>query len=337
MPTTSPLDTEHRYRSGAAARLANISVNTLRIWERRYQVVAPPLTDSGHRLYSLLDVRRLTLLGELSRQGHAIGTIAHRSLADLATLAAVVPSQSPRASAPTPTPGVSAQVTVIGTGLAQRISAASFHRQGSPWAWQLAAVHDDLSSAAASSPDPALACAPGADTLLLIQLTSLLPDVVADILTLAREGSFKRVVVLYGFGPERCADALRNAGAHVRRGPLSDRELATLLPSAPAQAPVSASWSDPPPPSRRFDDRSLQALASMPSTVSCECPRHLAELVGQLAGFENYSAECNNRSAADAVLHAYLHQIAGSARAMLEEALAEVLVQEGIALPEHAA
>ena len=56
---TSVSSEQPRYRSGAVARMAHIPVSTLRIWERRYQVIDPAVTDSGHRLYTGADVERL--------------------------------------------------------------------------------------------------------------------------------------------------------------------------------------------------------------------------------------------------------------------------------------
>ena len=56
--------------------------------------------------------------------------------------------------------------------------------------------------------------------------------------------------------------------------------------------------------SRRYDDGTLSQLAMLSSAVKCECPRHLAELITSLSGFERYSAECESRSPRDAELHA---------------------------------
>lgn len=75
-----------RYRSGEAARLARMPAATLRIWERRYAVVSPPKTASGHRLYSDDDLRRLRLIKTLVDQGHSIGTIAGLDWEALKTL-----------------------------------------------------------------------------------------------------------------------------------------------------------------------------------------------------------------------------------------------------------
>ena len=86
-------------------------------------------------------------------------------------------------------------------------------------------------------------------------------------------------------------------------------------------------------PPRRYDDATLTAIAALPSSVACECPRHVAELLMQLDGFEAYSAACASRGPADAALHAHLHQVAGRARALFESALERVAHHEGLSLP----
>jgi hypothetical protein len=85
-------------------------------------------------------------------------------------------------------------------------------------------------------------------------------------------------------------------------------------------------------PSRRFDDRSLTQIAQASTTLYCECPRHVVELLLSLGTFEHYSAECENRSPTDAAIHRYLQRVAGSARALFEDALVLVAKSEGLAL-----
>ena len=64
------------YRSGAAARLDGLPVETLRIWERRYSLSDAERSEHGQRLYSAEQVARLGLLKQLVDQGHAIGVLA---------------------------------------------------------------------------------------------------------------------------------------------------------------------------------------------------------------------------------------------------------------------
>jgi hypothetical protein len=58
------------------------------------------------------------------------------------------------------------------------------------------------------------------------------------------------------------------------------------------------------------------------------------ELLQTIGSFERYSAECENRSPADADLHRYLHRVAGAARCIFEEALVRLARAEGFPLPD---
>jgi DNA-binding transcriptional MerR regulator len=64
------------YPIGTAARLAGIPPETLRIWERRYQLLSPGRTGGGHRLYSEDDVALLRCVKLLVDAGMRIGAVA---------------------------------------------------------------------------------------------------------------------------------------------------------------------------------------------------------------------------------------------------------------------
>jgi MerR family transcriptional regulator, light-induced transcriptional regulator len=64
------------YPIGTAARLAGIPPETLRIWERRYQLLSPGRTGGGHRLYSEDDVALLRCVKVLVDAGMRIGAVA---------------------------------------------------------------------------------------------------------------------------------------------------------------------------------------------------------------------------------------------------------------------
>jgi hypothetical protein len=117
------------------------------------------------------------------------------------------------------------------------------------------------------------------------------------------------------------------------------RHVATTTASTTFAAAASRASDRPPADSgpsaspRRWDDAALVDFASRSTTVACECPRHVAELLVQLSYFERYSAECENRNTADAALHAYLALVAADARARFESALERVALHEGLLLP----
>ncbi|MBC8119492.1 MAG: MerR family transcriptional regulator, partial [Burkholderiaceae bacterium] len=80
------------YRSGVAARLSGVPVDTLRIWERRYSVIGPRLSAGRQRLYSMVDIRRLALIKQLVDMGHPIGTIASLGADELLAMQAATRS-----------------------------------------------------------------------------------------------------------------------------------------------------------------------------------------------------------------------------------------------------
>lgn len=65
------------YSIQMAAKISNVGVHTIRIWERRYNAVTPPRDESGHRVYSKIDVEKLSLLNELCLIGFSISKIAN--------------------------------------------------------------------------------------------------------------------------------------------------------------------------------------------------------------------------------------------------------------------
>ena len=83
--------TNSRYRIGLVSHLTGISTHQLRIWERRYEAVAPARSEGGDRLYSDSDIARLRTLKRLSDWGHSIGRVAQLREKELDELMAVRP------------------------------------------------------------------------------------------------------------------------------------------------------------------------------------------------------------------------------------------------------
>ena len=73
------------YPIRAVAKQTGISIDTLRAWEKRYQVVAPQRDERG-RLYTEADVQRLSLLNAAVEKGHAIGRVAALNNEELQSL-----------------------------------------------------------------------------------------------------------------------------------------------------------------------------------------------------------------------------------------------------------
>ena len=75
-----------RHPIAVVAERTGLSQDVLRMWERRYQAVAPTRTPGGERLYSNADVERLRLLDAAVTAGRRIGGVARLSTSELARL-----------------------------------------------------------------------------------------------------------------------------------------------------------------------------------------------------------------------------------------------------------
>ncbi len=330
-PTTDP----SLHRSGAVARMLRMPVATLRVWERRYGLVQPALSASGQRLYSADDVRRLALIKQLTDLGHAIGSLAPLDMAHLQRVAAthaqtLADSHRREFAGAAPLPPARAwRLAVIGAALGGRLQRpALLRRVGQPVS--LLGPFDNAAQAAAALQASEV-------DAVLIHEPHLHEGWRAAIDAAAPSLAGVPKAVLYGFAADAVCDALATAGTALLRDPQPDAVVAQWLHSlslaSAAPQPAAGRPAPEPVPPRRWDDAALADFARLSSTVACECPRHVAELLVQLSHFESYSAECEHRHAADAELHAYLRQVAAGSRARFEAALEHVALHEGLLLP----
>ena len=83
-----PIDysTIPKYKIGAVSRLTGLTVDVVRVWQRRYQAITPQRSEGGSRLYSDSDVARLRKLRQAVELGHSIGQIAKLPDSELETL-----------------------------------------------------------------------------------------------------------------------------------------------------------------------------------------------------------------------------------------------------------
>ncbi len=337
-----PTDAEvPRHRSGAVARMVRMPVATLRVWERRYAVAQPALSPSGQRLYSAADVQRLALLKRLSDLGHAIGGLAGLDMAQLQAVAATHAGGLP---APRPQPSAAHgkrqaassrawHLVVVGAALAARLQRPAVVR-----AWQMGLTGQvgrqslRLSGPYADVAQAAAAVGRKAVDALLVHEPRLHDGWLDQCDAAAPAFAAVPKAVLYRFASDAVCERLALAGVQLLREPQADAVIGQWLRGLARPAPAAQAAATAPPP-RRFDDTVLADIAGLSSTVACECPRHVAELLMQLSHFEAYSADCALRSPADAALHAHLQQVAAASRALFEGALERVALHEGLLLP----
>ena len=324
MSTVQP--TGPRFRIGAVSKTTGIPVSTLRIWETRYGAFSPVKTEGKQRLFEEQDVSKALLLKQLCSEGHAISAIASLDLAQLRRMSNLQHSMPPKL-AKNDDPLC---LAVVGLGMANRIESKKFTLGFRQVKLKVTDVLADLDAAKTAQLSKQ-------SQVLLVKVSTLQTNVHASIQALIQKHKFAQTIVIYNFAPESVVQAMKFSGLMVRREPISDSELAELLQSVLFVDPARAQefgTSGTVISSRKYSDETLARVAGISTNVLCECPRHVAELIAQLASFEEYCQECLDRNEDDAHLHAYLRSISGSARSLFENALEKIAQHEGIDLRE---
>jgi DNA-binding transcriptional MerR regulator len=318
------------YGIGTVSRLTGISTHTLRVWERRYRAVDAERSESGRRLYSRRDIERLTVMKHLVDRGEPIGHVAKLSQDELVERLQAyeqhVAQREQMSSAPVRAALFGETFRVNTTDDLDGISVVTREAD-------LAAFRADIKRL---RPEALVLEFPGIDA----GTRGLVSD-------LRRLSSASHVVVVYNFARTADLEALVDQWTTLLRAPIDRSDLQRVLrnvtstaagsPAEEAAGPTAlapeATGEIPP---RRYTRAQLSNMARQSTTVECECPKHLVDLVLNLTAFEAYSAACENRSPADAALHAYLHETTARAREMIEQALHRVVVAEGISVDDAA-
>jgi MerR family transcriptional regulator, light-induced transcriptional regulator len=304
---------KHQYAIGVVARRTQTHPETIRVWERRYELIVPGRSETGRRLYSENDIAKLTLVKRLTELGHAVSSLAKLSTDELrdrltASLASEPSNNSQQLS----------KLRIVFANDALRL------RLGRDLL-----IHDDITVVDFPSKNASSVMDPQAD-IVIVDLVTLNEESLSQVRDYLSVTGCESAVVIFNYGTKKFILELEDAGVVCLKGSVAAAEIyrvcrsikRTLFSSRPAP---SKSVSSP-----RFTNEQLSRIAALTSKIACECPNHLAELIINLSAFEKYSSECANRNQEDAQLHSQLNQAAGASRLILEESLVRLMEIEGI-------
>ena len=307
------------YGIGTVARLTGLKPDTLRVWERRYGLGASHKSDTGRRQYTQSDMEHLQLVAALVNDGARIGEIAGSERKTLEMLIRqrglaareAMPRSKPRA-------------VFIGKGLCDWLD----KHQGC-----ISNVSARLARIDASAIDTEALGSDHDNDVLVVECASLSSTSVGRLLDLQKAKVAGRIIVSYQFGNSHWLEELEAAGIVPMSFPPDSGKLAFEIAKGVAETDVLAGESNladimvakP----RQFAAAELSAAANLKSTLDCECPRHIAELITALSNFEEYSASCSIDNWRDAAVHSCIYAYTGQARHLMEKALQAVLEERG--------
>ena len=308
----SVLEPRPLYAIGTVARLTKLKPDTLRIWERRYGLGASQKSATGRRQYTQSDLEHLQMVAALVGSGARIGEIASEQRK---TLEMLLRSQGGTGSAVLPEP--KAKLVCVGVGLCDWLD----EHQGC-----LANVDALLARFALSEDIPD--SLDSAD-VLMVECATLAPSQLARINALAEQLQPERILVIYHHCNERWLQELKEKDITAMAFPPEPAHLAFELGRSVAEKATGLGATNlgdlisvkP----QQFTPQELFAARQLKSTIDCECPRHISDLIVALQHFEEYSSACGVENWRDAAVHSCIYAYTGQARWLMEKALSAVL------------
>ena len=293
---------EDLYKIGAVAKRTGISPECLRAWERRYGL--EPAERAGKtRFYSASQVERLTSVKALLEQGHPISQLIQLEDDELQRRLRPQPS---RAAIPRRRTGLVGGQLMLAHREAHRDPEASGAGLEVVAEWSTAA---DLRADRGALPE--LDC-------LVVYVPTLDPQHLEDIEEIYPDAS---LVVAFRYATAADLEACRQAGRAILRWPA---EWQTLVRRVTATTPALA---DTP---RRYSEGELMHIAMMASQAGCDCPRHLAELIGEINDYESHARRCGSTYGTVDEDHRLVAGRLGTARGQLEESLHVLVEKHGL-------
>ena len=300
----------HEYSIGAVARMTGLTTHTIRKWEARYGAITPYRSAGGDRRYSSEQVARLTLIRELVEAGAPLREVA------------ALDTESLRQMSTDALGGAGVGVDLVRVGvLGDSLPTILEQHQAFMPELRIEALSLDSETQAGRS-----------FSAIVVEQPTMDESVDEHLQQLRDATGVECIVIVYGYARQTLAVKMSSATTACMRAPINYRELQrtvlALVRNSEQHLPADAA------PEQRYSRHVLARVASLPSTVVCECPRHIAELIFALGDFETYSADCESRNDKDALIHAYLKQTAAHARAAFEAALTTVASHENIPIED---
>ena len=313
------LETRPLYGIGTVARLTGLKPDTLRVWERRYGLGASHKSATGRRQYTQADLEHLQLIAALVAAGSRIGEIANT---ERKTLELLVRNRgrSGRESLPERKP----RAVFVGKQLCDWLDG----HQGC-----IAGVDARLARMALVDFVPADQSGLEEVDTLVVECPNLASGNVNMLQAVADHFKARKVIVSYQFGNDRWLAELESRGHAATTFPPDPAYLAFEITRGLAEKTASLGEGNlgelmharP----RQFSENELLAARQLKSTLDCECPRHISDLISALANFEAYSSSCSVENWHDAAVHSCIYAYTGQARHLMEKALQAVLEERG--------
>jgi DNA-binding transcriptional MerR regulator len=199
---------KHQYAIGVVARRTQTHPETIRVWERRYELIVPGRSETGRRLYSENDIAKLTLVKRLTELGHSVSSLAKLSNDDLrdrlnASLASEPSKYTEQLS--------KLRVVFANDALRLRLSRDLL-------------IHEDITVVDFPNKNASSVMEPRAD-IVIVDLVTLNEESLSDVRHYLLETRCESALVIFNFGTKKSILELEDAGVVCLKGSVAAAEI----------------------------------------------------------------------------------------------------------------
>ena len=309
------------YKIGAVSKITGINIPTLRSWENKFDIVTPTRVNGTQRGYTKQDLDKLVLIQALIDSGDSISSLRGLSLEQLQARL-LSNDSSKKDSNSSHEKLLELNVITIGTMIPDLgAETAGLPSINVTKKYDLDEFTDDENEEIKCDCD-----------LLIFELATLHIQTINWIKDILTSNCINHCIILYRFAS---SDGMMAANTDKRintlRQPVSAQDIFLMVKFLTDIEPsnrnaIKAGYDENVP----FTDKELWEISVMANPIHCECPKHLSSIISSIKGFEKYSADCEELSASDRILHRVLEENAKEARIIMEKSLRKVIKENSI-------
>ena len=309
------------YKIGAVSKITGINIPTLRSWENKFDIVTPTRVNGTQRGYTKQDLDKLVLIQALIDSGDSISSLRGLSLEQLQSRL-LSNDSSKNDSNSSHEKLLELNVITIGTMIPElEAETAGLPSIKVAKKYDLDEFTDDENEEIKCDCD-----------LIIFELATLHIQTINWIKDILTNNSINHCIILYRFASSDGMMAANNdKRINTLRQPVSAQDIFLMIKFLTDIEPsnrnsVKASHDE----HVQFTDKELWEISVMANPIHCECPKHLSSIISSIKGFEKYSADCEELSESDRILHRELEENAKEARIIMEKSLRKVIKENAI-------
>ncbi len=310
------------YKIGAVSKITGINIPTLRSWENKFDIVTPTRVNGTQRGYTKQDLDKLALIQALIDSGDSISSLRGLSLEQLQSRLLSNDNSKNDSNSSNEKP-LELNVISIGTMIPD-LQAAS---PGMP-SINVVKKYDLVEFTEVENETININC-----DLLIFELATLHLQTINWIKNILKSNGIDHSIILYRFASSGGMQAANiDKRINTLRQPVTAQDIFLMIkfltgiePSN--KNPDQSDYDEHVP----FTEKELWEISVLANPIHCECPKHLSSIISSIKGFEKYSADCEELSESDRILHKKLEENAKEARIIIEKSLRKVIDENSIA------